>query len=123
MPALDRVSFKVDRGQMIGVVGRSGSGKTTLTRLIQGIHAAKDGLIKLDGTDIRHIDLPHLRRSIGVVLQENILFRGTVRENIAAAKPDATLEEVMEVARLAGAAEFIDRPADVLRDLRRGKRQ
>ncbi len=108
-PALNQVSFKVEPGQMIGVVGRSGSGKTTLTRIIQGIQAPQDGLIKLNGTDIRHIDLTHLRRSIGVVLQENILFRGTVRENISAAKPDATLEEIMEVARLAGADEFIDR--------------
>ena len=109
MPALNRVSFTVEEGQVIGVVGRSGSGKTTATRLIQGIHAAQEGLIRLNGTDIRHIDLPHLRRSIGVVLQDNILFRGTIRDNIAAAKPDASLEEVMEAARLAGAEEFIDR--------------
>ncbi len=108
-PALNDVSFRVEEGQMIGVVGRSGSGKTTLTRLIQGIHTAQSGLIRLNGTDIRHIDLTHLRRSIGVVLQENILFRGTVRDNIAAGKPEATLEEVMEVARLAGAEEFIER--------------
>ena len=94
---------------MIGVVGRSGSGKTTLTRLIQGIQTAQEGLIRLDGNDIRHIDLKHLRRSIGVVLQENILFRGTIYDNIAAARPDATLDEVMEAARLAGADEFIDR--------------
>jgi subfamily B ATP-binding cassette protein HlyB/CyaB len=108
-PALDRVSFAVEDGQMIGVVGRSGSGKTTATRLIQGIHTAQEGLIKLNGTDIRHIDLAHLRRSIGVVLQDNILFRGSIRDNIAAAKPDATLDEVIECARLAGADEFIDR--------------
>ena len=108
-PALDRVSFRVEEGQVIGVVGRSGSGKTTMTRLIQGIHTAQEGLIKLNGTDIRHIDLPHLRRSIGVVLQENILFRGSIRDNIAAGKPDATLDEIMEAARLAGADEFIDR--------------
>ena len=107
--ALDRVSFAVKEGQMIGVVGRSGSGKTTITRLIQGIHTPQEGLIKLDGTDVRHVDLTHLRRSIGVVLQDNMLFRGTIRENIAAGKPDASLEEVMECARLAGAAEFIDR--------------
>jgi subfamily B ATP-binding cassette protein HlyB/CyaB len=109
IPALNRVSFTVEEGQVVGVVGRSGSGKTTATRLIQGIHTAQEGLIRLNGTDIRHIDLPHLRRSIGVVLQDNILFRGTIRENIAAAKPDASLEEVMEAARLAGAEEFIDR--------------
>jgi subfamily B ATP-binding cassette protein HlyB/CyaB len=109
MPALNRVSFNIEEGQVIGVVGRSGSGKTTATRLIQGIHSAQEGLIRLNGTDIRHIDLPHLRRSIGVVLQDNILFRGTIRDNIAAGKPDASLEEVMEAARLAGAEEFIDR--------------
>ncbi len=108
-PALDRISFKVEEGQMIGIVGRSGSGKTTVTRLIQGIHSAQSGLIRLNGTDVRHMDLTHLRRSIGVVLQDNILFRGTIRDNIAAGKPDATLDEVMECARLAGADEFIDR--------------
>jgi ATP-binding cassette subfamily B protein len=108
-PALDRISFTVEEGQVIGIVGRSGSGKTTITRLIQGIHAAQDGLIRLNGTDIRHVDLTHLRRSIGVVLQDNMLFRGTIRENIAAGKPDASLNEVMEAARLAGADEFIDR--------------
>jgi subfamily B ATP-binding cassette protein HlyB/CyaB len=107
--ALDNVSFKVEEGQFIGVVGRSGSGKTTLTRLIQGLHEPKQGLIQLNGTDIRHLDLAHLRRSIGVVLQDSILFRGTIRENIAAANPEASLEEVMECARLAGADEFIAR--------------
>src|SRR6185436_14845747 len=70
-PALEHVSITVEEGQMIGVVGRSGSGKTTITRLIQGIHTAQEGLIRLNGTDIRHIDLSHLRRSIGVVLQDN----------------------------------------------------
>ena len=108
-PALDRVSFKVAEGQVIGVVGRSGSGKTTVTRLIQGIQTAQEGAVRLDGVDIRHINLPHLRRSVGVVLQENFLFRGTIKENIAAAKPDASLVEVIAAARLAGADEFIDR--------------
>jgi ATP-binding cassette, subfamily B, bacterial HlyB/CyaB len=108
-PALDRVTFAVGEGQVIGVVGRSGSGKTTLTRLIQGIHAPQEGLIQLDGVDIRHVELDHLRRSVGVVLQENLLFRGTLRENIAAARPEAPLAEVLEAARLAGAQEFIER--------------
>ncbi|MBF0417526.1 MAG: peptidase domain-containing ABC transporter [Magnetococcales bacterium] len=109
LPALKRISFKVEEGKVIGVVGRSGSGKTTITRLIQGIHTAQEGLIHLNGHDIRHFDLAHLRRSIGVVLQDNILFRGTIRENIAAGRPEATLVEVIEAARLAGADEFIDR--------------
>jgi len=91
------------------VVGRSGSGKTTVTRLIQGIQTAQEGVIRLDGADIRHIDLVHLRRSIGVVLQENFLFRGTLRENLSAVRPEATLEEIMEAARIAGADEFINR--------------
>jgi ATP-binding cassette subfamily B protein len=109
MPALDRVSFSVEEGQVIGVVGRSGSGKTTLTRLIQGIHAPQDGLIRFDEADLRTIELEHLRRHVGVVLQENLLFRGTLRDNIAAARPGASLPEVLEAARLAGALEFIER--------------
>ena len=108
-PALDRISFRVETGQIIGVVGRSGSGKTTVTRLIQAIHLPQEGLIQLSGMDLRHIELTHLRRGIGVVLQENLLFRGSIRENIAAARPDASLNEVLEAARLAGADEFINR--------------
>ena len=107
--ALDRVSFAAGEGQVIGVVGRSGSGKTTVTRLVQGIQAPQEGLIRFGEADIRTIDLEHLRRHVGVVLQENLLFRGTLRENIAAARPGATIEEVLEAARLAGALEFIER--------------
>lgn len=108
-PALDRVSFEITTGQVIGIVGRSGSGKTTLTRLIQGIEQPQSGLIQIDGVDIRQIDLEHLRRSLGVVLQENLLFRGTIRDNIAMARPEASLEEVLIAAKLAGAEEFIRR--------------
>lgn len=106
-PALDRVSLDIAPGQIIGVVGRSGSGKTTLTRLIQGIEAPASGILQIDGVDIRQIDLEHLRRNIGVVLQENLLFRGTIRDNIAMARPGAAMEEVVLVARLAGAEDFI----------------
>ena len=108
-PALDRISLDIAPGQVIGVVGRSGSGKTTLTRLIQGIEVPQAGLIQIDGVDIRQIDLDHLRRSLGVVLQENLLFRGTIRDNIATARPEAGLEEVLLAARLAGAEEFVRR--------------
>ena len=108
-PALNRVCFRVEAGQMIGVVGRSGSGKTTVTRMIQGIHAPQGGQIRLGGHDIRLFDLSHLRRNIGVVLQDSFLFRGTIRDNIAAIQPDAPLETVMNIARMAGADEFIDR--------------
>jgi ATP-binding cassette subfamily B protein len=107
--ALDGVNLSVQPGQVIGIVGRSGSGKTTVTRLIQGIQTAQQGVVRVDGVDVRHINLAHLRRNIGVVLQENFLFRGTIKENIAAARPDAALGEVIEAARMAGAEEFIER--------------
>lgn len=106
--ALNDVSFTMQGGSVMGVVGRSGSGKSTMTRLIQGLYPIQQGLIRIGGHDVRELDLGHLRRSIGVVLQDSFLFRGTVRENIAAAKPDATFEEVVEAARLAGATEFIE---------------
>ena len=108
-PALDNVSFEVPIGHTFGIVGRSGSGKTTITRLLQRLHSDYEGLIKVDGIDVREYDVRHLRRSLGVVLQENFLFSGTIRENITAAKPHATFDEVVRAARLAGAEEFIDR--------------
>ncbi|NNC00869.1 ATP-binding cassette domain-containing protein, partial [Corallococcus exiguus] len=84
-------------------------GKTTVTRLIQRLYAVQNGLVRIDGFDVREIDLVHLRKSVGVVLQDNFLFRGTVRENIAAAKPSATFEEIALAAKAAGADEFIER--------------
>jgi len=107
--ALDDVSFKVEPGAVFGIMGRSGSGKTTVTRLLQGLHRSYDGLIKIDGTDIRAIDLGHLRRSTGVVLQDSFLFSGSIRDNIAAGAPGASFEQVVAAARLAGAEEFIER--------------
>ncbi len=109
MPALDDVSFSVPAGTMLGVVGRSGSGKSTLTRLLQGINREYSGFLKIDGAELREINLVHLRRSFGVVLQENFLFRGTVRDNITAGRPGLTLEDAVRAARLAGAEEFIER--------------
>ena len=108
-PALDRVSFAIPEGTIFGIVGRSGSGKTTVTRLLQALHSDYQGLIKIDGNDLREIDVDHLRSNLGVVLQENFLFRGSIRDTIAAAKPDATFEEIVQAARLAGAEEFIER--------------
>jgi len=108
-PALDKVSFEVPLGTKLGIMGRSGSGKTTVTRLIQRLHSNYEGLIKIDGIDVREYDVDHLRRSIGVVLQENFLFSGTIRDNISAAKSDATFDEVVRAARMAGAEEFIDK--------------
>ena len=108
-PALNGINFEISPGTTLGVMGRSGSGKTTVTRLLQRLHSDYEGLVKIDGVDIREYDLAHLRRSLGVVLQENFLFSGTIRENIAAARPQATFEDVVQAARLAGAEEFIDR--------------
>jgi ATP-binding cassette, subfamily B, bacterial HlyB/CyaB len=108
-PALDKVSFTIPEGTVFGIIGRSGSGKTTVTRLLQLLHSNYQGLIKIDGNDLREIDVDHLRSSLGVVLQENFLFRGSIRETIAASKPDASFEEVVQAARLAGAEEFIER--------------
>jgi ATP-binding cassette subfamily B protein len=108
-PALRDISFEISPGQVVGIVGRSGSGKTTITRLIQGLYRPQAGLIKIDGQDLKELDLAHLRSQIGVVLQENFLFRATVRENIAVTKPTASLDEVVRAAQLAGADEFIQR--------------
>jgi len=108
-PALDDVSFTIPEGSIFGIMGRSGSGKTTVTRLLQLFHGNYEGLIKIDGVDLRQYDIDHLRGSFGVVMQENFLFSGTIRETIAAGKPDATFDEVVMAARLAGAEEFIER--------------
>ena len=107
-PALDGVSFMVPEGTILGVMGRSGSGKTTVARLLQMLDSNYEGLIKIDGNDLREIDVDHLRSSLGVVPQECFLFSGTIRDSIAAAKPDASFEDIVYAARLAGAEEFIE---------------
>jgi ATP-binding cassette subfamily B protein len=107
--ALDEVSFSVPAGTMLGIMGRSGSGKTTVTRLLQRLNTSYEGMIKIDGMDLREIDLMHLRTHIGVVPQDNFLFSGSIRENIAMAKPDASFADVVRSAQLSGAEEFIER--------------
>ena len=107
--ALDGVSFRIGQGRIFGIMGRSGSGKTTVTRLLQGLQANYEGIIKIDGMDLREIDLNHLRTNIGVVPQENFLFRGSIRDNIAMARSDASFAQVVRAAQLAGAEEFIER--------------
>jgi ATP-binding cassette subfamily B protein len=109
IPALDRVSFSIEPGQVVGVVGRSGSGKSTLVRLVQGLYPAQRGLIRIDDHEIREMDKVHLRRHMGVVLQDSFLFRGTIRDNIASGKSGSMFEEVVWAARQAGAEEFIER--------------
>ena len=107
--ALDKTSLTIAAGSVVGIVGRSGSGKTTLTKIIQGLYTVQEGVVRFDRTDAREIELAHLRRQIGVVLQESFLFRGTVRDNIAAGKQDASFEEIVAAAEASGAAEFIEK--------------
>ena len=106
-PVITNLSLSIRAGQVIGVVGPSGSGKSTIAKLIQRLYVPEQGRVLVDGRDIHLIDPAWLRRQIGVVLQENILFNRTVRENIALANPAAPIESIIHVAKLAGAHEFI----------------
>jgi subfamily B ATP-binding cassette protein HlyB/CyaB len=106
-PVLNSISLSVKAGEVIGIVGRSGSGKSTLTKLVQRLYTPEGGRLLVDGIDISLIDAAQLRRQVGVVLQENLLFNRSVRENIAITDPAAPIEAVMRVAQLAGAHEFI----------------
>ena len=105
--ALRNVSLSIAAGEVIGVVGASGSGKSTLTKAIQRLYSPHAGQVMLDGVDIAQLDPGWLRRQIGVVLQENMLFNRSIHENIALADPAAPRALVMQAARLAGADEFI----------------
>ena len=104
---LDNVNIKIPAGMKVGIVGRSGSGKSTLTKLIQRLYLPDTGRILIDGVDIAQVEPAWLRRQIGVVLQDSKLFSGSVEENIRIACPNATHEEVVNAARLAGADEFV----------------
>jgi len=97
---------------MIGLVGHSGAGKSTIINLLSRFYDVKDGQILIDGVDIRQIKTDDLRRQIGVVLQEPFLFPGTISDNIAYAKPDASPEEIMQAAKAANAHEFVMRFPD-----------
>jgi ATP-binding cassette subfamily B protein len=107
LPALRDFSARIPAGSMIGIVGRSGSGKTTLSALLQGLYYAGEGAIRIDGHNIRDIDLAYLRSQSGVVPQDPFLFRGTIRDNIRMGEPTAGFEDIVRAARLAGADEFI----------------
>ena len=104
---LHNVSFSVQPGQVVGIVGSSGSGKSTITKLIQRLYVPESGRVLVDGVDLAMVDLTWLRRQIGVVLQENVLFNRSIRENIALADPTMSMERVIEAASLAGAHDFI----------------
>ncbi|WP_198672808.1 type I secretion system permease/ATPase [Photorhabdus sp. CRCIA-P01] len=101
------INLAIGAGEIIGVVGRSGSGKSTLTRLLQRLYVPERGRVMVDGMDLALADVSSLRRQIGVVLQDNMLFNRSIRENIALSDPGAPLDVVMHAARMAGAHEFI----------------
>lgn len=107
LEVLKSVSIDIAAGEVIGIVGRSGSGKSTLTKLVQRLYVPERGRVMVDGMDLALADSTSLRRQIGVVLQENVLFARSIRDNIALADPGAPLEAVMQAAKLAGAHEFI----------------
>lgn len=105
--ALRGVSLTIAPAEMIGIVGPSGSGKSTLTKLVQRLYVPEQGRVLVDGVDLALVDPAWLRRQVGVVLQENILFNRSVRENIALADPTLPMERVIRAAEMAGAHEFI----------------
>ena len=101
------IDFEVPAGQIVGIVGPSGSGKSTVAKLIQRMFVPESGRVQIDGVDLAVVDPAWLRRQIGVVLQDNILFNTSVRENIALADPAMSMDRVIEAATLAGAHDFI----------------
>ncbi len=107
VPLISNLNLEVAKGNMIAIVGPTGSGKTTLVNLLLRFYDVNSGQIRIDGKDIYHINRDSLRRSIGMVLQDSWLFSGTIAENIAYGKPDATRNEIMEAAKAAKAHSFI----------------
>jgi ATP-binding cassette subfamily B multidrug efflux pump len=106
-PVLNKVSFVAEPGQTIALLGATGSGKSTIINLIPRFYDVTEGRVTIDGHDVRDLQIDSLREQIGIVLQETTLFEGTIRENIAFGRPDATLEEVIEAAKAAEAHDFI----------------
>jgi subfamily B ATP-binding cassette protein MsbA len=111
-PVLEDLSFQIAPGKMVALVGPTGAGKTTIVSLLPRFYETSSGQIRIDGTDIRRYRQKSLREQISFVLQETLLFRATVAQNIAYGKPQASHEEIVRAARLANADEFIDRMPD-----------
>ena len=105
--ALKEVNFTIEPGQKVGIVGRSGSGKSTLTSIIQRLYIPEAGKVIIDGVDLNEAEYRWVRHNIGVVMQDNYLFDGSIRDNIALAKPTARMDEVIYAAKMAGAHDFI----------------
>lgn len=104
---IKNVSFEIEKGNIVGIVGRSGSGKSTIAKLIQRLYIAESGKILIDGIDISLVDPSWLRTQIGVVLQENFMFNGTISENISIHCKNASMDQIIQAAKTAGADEFI----------------
>ena len=109
LAAISNVSLKIKAGEKVAVIGPVGSGKTTISRLIAGFYEPNDGAVLVDGTDLRQIDPADVRSHIGLVMQEVILFQGTIRDNISVGAPFADDGMILEAARLAGVDEFVSR--------------
>lgn len=107
--ALKDISLDIKKGERVGLIGRVGSGKSTLAKLILGLYEPQEGVILLDGTDIRQIDPADIRNAAAYIAQDIVLFQGTVKENITASNPEATDEEILECAKASGVDEFVSR--------------
>ncbi|MFN3945035.1 MAG: type I secretion system permease/ATPase [Allosphingosinicella sp.] len=110
--ALDALSFTVEPGEHVALLGRVGSGKSTVARMILGLYPPEEGVVMIDGTDIRQIDPEHLRRHVGSTLQESILLTGSIRENIALARGEVDDEELLRVSQISGTHQFLGQIAN-----------
>lgn len=106
-PQLININVEFAAGMFVGLVGQSGSGKSTLMKLLQRLYEPNSGRIQVDGYDISKVELYSLRRQIGMVLQDTLLFNGTVQENIGLTNPEASVDQIIEAAKVAAAHDFI----------------
>jgi ATP-binding cassette, subfamily C, bacterial LapB len=110
--AIDALSFTVEPGEHVALLGRVGSGKSTIARLILGLYPPEEGLIMIDGSDIRQLDMPSLRANVGAAMQESVLLTGSVRENIALGRPGIGDEEMVRAAQISGTHQFMGQIAN-----------